>query len=393
VNKRLFLLVMLLLLVPVTSFSLEVYKKDEVLINAGWWGQIWAQSVSNMDTDSDGRFDDSLSDILMRRSYFYLGGTITQELGFFVHFASDKLGMDEMKDDSGNGLGSGVAVRDAWLNYKLMGNDLILQAGRMYVPFTRNYGTTSTKSMLTLDLDWGQGGHRSTIFYPSRVGRDDALAVWGNLLDDKLQYRFMFGDGEEDNAKNVDDSQRYAGRLSYSFFDPETDWFNAGTYLGKKRVLSLGFGADSQEDLVLAGRKQNYSAWTADLHYDQPLADGGNLTLTASYIDIVNSVNGISFTTLGSGDDGNLLSVKAGYLLPGTIGKGQLQPYGHYQLISVDESGKKDTQVYGVGLNYYIKGVDNKISLETTFVDQDKEIFKSNVQDETIITLQLAAGF
>ncbi|MCK9173497.1 MAG: hypothetical protein AB7T15_06315 [Desulfuromonas sp.] len=382
-----------LLLIPANAFSVEIYRKDDLSINAGWWGQVWAQSVSNMDTDSDGRFDDQLNDLLLRRSYFYLSGTITTELGFFVHYASDKLGMDEMNNDSSNGLGSGLAVRDAWISYRLLGNDLIVQAGRMYVPFTRDYGTTSTKALLTTDLDWGQGGHRSTIFYPSRVGRDDALTLWGNVLDDRLQYRFMVGDGEEDNAKNGDDRLRYAGRLSYSFFEPETDWFNAGTYLGKKKVLSLGLGADSQNDLVLAGREQNYRAWTTDLHYDQPFASGANLTLTAAYIDIRNSVNGISFTRLASGDSGSLLSVKAGYLLAGNLGKGQLQPFGHYQHIHVDERGKQDSQIYGIGLNYYLKGAANKLSLEATFVDQDEEIAGSNVQDETLITLQLAAGF
>ncbi|MEZ4578201.1 MAG: hypothetical protein R2875_09370 [Desulfobacterales bacterium] len=32
------------------------------------------------------------------------------------------------------------------MNYKVLGDDFMVQVGRMYVPFTRNYGTTSTKS-------------------------------------------------------------------------------------------------------------------------------------------------------------------------------------------------------------------------------------------------------
>ena len=324
---------------------------------------------------------------------------MTPELSFFLHFAGDKLGMDEMKNDSGKGLGSGLALRDGWINYKLLGDDLMVQVGRMYIPFTRNYGTTSTKSLLTTDLDWGQGGLRSSIFYPSNIGRDDAVTLWGNVLGDKLQYRFMVGDGEETDAKNPDDSMRYAGRLSYNFFDSETKWFNAGTYLGKKQILALGVGADFQKDLMLNSVEKlnrvekDYSAWTIDCHYDQPLANGDNLTFAASYIDISNTANKITFTRLASGDDGSLTSVKAGYYFGKKLGIGNLQPFAHYQIISVDESGKEDTDIYGIGANYYIKGAANKLSLEATFVDQDEEIAATDVQDETIITFQVSAGF
>ena len=164
--------------------------------------------------------------------------------------------MDEITNNSGDGLGSGLALRDGWINYKIAGDDLMVQVGRMYIPFTRNYGTTSTKSLLTADLDWGQGGLRSSIFYPSTIGRDDAITLWGNILEDKLQYRFMVGDGEENDAKNPDDTVRFAGRLSYNVFDPETNWFNAGTYLGSKHILALGMGVDFEQDLLIAGGKR-----------------------------------------------------------------------------------------------------------------------------------------
>lgn len=392
-TRKIVLVALLVLLGASNVFALEIYRKDDLSLNAGWWGQVWGQSVSNMDTNNNGQYDDSLNDILVRRSYFYLSGTVTPELSFFMHYAGDKLGMDEIKDDSGKGLGSGLALRDAWLSYNVLGNDLIVQAGRMYVPFTRDYGTTSTKSLLTTDLNWGQGGHRSTIFYPSNIGRDDALTFWGNVLNDKLQFRFMAGDGEEDDAKNHDDTMRYAGRLSYSVFTPETKWFNAGTYRGTKKVLALGLGMDSQNDLILAGNEENYFAWTADVFYEQPLAGGDALTLTASYIDVSNTVNSISFTQMASGDDGSIMALKAGYYFGTKIGTGNLQPFGHYQLISSDESGRDDTQVYGFGMNYYLKGAANKITLEGTFVDQDEELDGTNVQDETLVTLQFAVGF
>lgn len=390
-RKRMFSLAIGLLLLPTLVTSMEIYKNDDVSLSAGWWGQAWYQFVSDIDTNDDGRQDESLNDFLIRRSYFYLNGTVTPAISFFVHFAGDKLGMDEITNQSGNGLGSGLSLRDGWIRFNISGDDLILQVGRMYIPFTRNYGTTSTKSMLTIDLDWGQAGLRSGIFYPSNIGRDDSVTLWGNIQRDKLQYRLMVGDGEEDNTRNPNDSIRFAGRISYNFFDPETKWFNAGTYLGAKHVLALGVGFDSQQDIIIDDDEDDYSGWTVDLHYDKPLADGNNLTFAAAYIDISHSANGIKWTDFSVGDDGYLFSVKAGYYFGNQIGAGNLQPYASVQNINSDERGDDETFVYGVGLNYYIKGTGNKISLDATLIDQEKEIVDVK-EDYKIITLQFAAG-
>ena len=62
-------------------------------------------------------------------------------------------------------------------------------------------------------------------------------------------------------------------------------------------------------------------------------------------------------------------------------------------MISADESVDDDTSIYTVGLNYYIKGAVNKLTLGGTFVDQDDEIKDRRLEDRTIITLQIAAGF
>lgn len=56
----------------------------------------------------------------------------------------------------------------------------------MYVPLTRNYGTTSTKALLTTDLSFMQGGIRGAIFYASKVGRDDGVTLWGNPFEGRL---------------------------------------------------------------------------------------------------------------------------------------------------------------------------------------------------------------
>jgi hypothetical protein len=364
---------------------------DQTKGEIGFWGQTWYQYVEDgQDSDNDGIDDKGLNDFMIRRAYLYIKGQATPYFGFFTHIASDRIGQDGL-DDSSLGLGSGVAIRDLWITLKLH-DAFKIQSGRMYVPFTRNYGTTSTKALLTTDLDWAQGGIRSNIFYPSKVGRDDGATFWGNIKEGQFQYRFMVGEGAESDSINPDDNLRYAGRVSLSLFDPETGWFNQGTYLGEKRVLSIGGGGDYQEDLIFGTRKDDYSAWTVDLFYDQPLGAGA-FTFEGAYIDINNGPNGITFTQLSPGDDASIVSLKAGYLFQDELGPGQLQPFAHWQYIDVDENGKDGTNVYGLGLNYFIKGHANKISLDLTFVDQDEEIVSQNIQDHFIFTFQLAAGF
>lgn len=388
IRKTFFLLAAMVLL-PSLVWSFEIYRDGDASLSVGYWGQAWYQHVS--DYGVDGESDDSLNEFLIRRSYFNIRGTVTQDLSFFVHYAADRIGQEGL-DNPGMAVGTGLAVRDAYANYRIFGNDLMVQAGRMYVPFTRDYGTTSTKGLLTADLNWGQGGTRSGIFYPSKVGRDDGVTVWGNILEDSLQYRFMVADGVKGPAPdapmgpvgNPDDNFRYAGRVSYSFLTPETSWFNVATNLGEAPVIALGAGFDYQPDLDWGnGSQDDYSAYTADLHFDVPLGQGA-ATGTLAYINISNSANGIVDTDLAAGEDGEILSGQFGYLFVDRI-----QPFGHIQSIMPDADGTEDTLVYGLGVNYYIKGLANKITAEWTAVDSDSE----TVIDKDIFTVQLAFGF
>jgi hypothetical protein len=369
------------------EFQLGDQAKGEI----GFWAQTWYQYVEDgKDSDNDGIRDQSLNDFMIRRAYFSLRGEVTPYVDFFTYIATDRIGQEGL-DDPSLGVGSGVAFRDLWITFKPH-EAFKFQAGRMYVPLTRNYGTTSTMTLLTTDLDWAQGGIRSNIFYPNKVGRDDGATLWGNIRGGLIQYRFMLAEGEE-GARNPDDNLRFASRISASLFEPETGWFNQGTYLGKKRVLSLGAGIDAQNNLLLDTTREDYFSWTADVFYDQPLGNHGALTFEGAYIDIKNGPNPITFTQQASGDDASIISLKAGYLFPENIGPGQVQPFVHWQEISVDERGKDATNVYGLGLNYFIKGHANKVSLDCTFVDQKREIPNQDVQDHFIFTFQLAAGF
>jgi HAMP domain-containing protein len=136
---------------------------------AGLRMQSWYQFVE----DGEKAGEEDLHDFMVRRFYFYLKGEVMPRFGFFAHIAADRIGQDGL-DKASVGLGSSIAVRDAWIYYDFH-EAFKVQLGRYYIPFTRNYGTTSTFAMLPLELPFNQGGVRGGIFYASKVGRDDGV--------------------------------------------------------------------------------------------------------------------------------------------------------------------------------------------------------------------------
>jgi hypothetical protein len=203
----------------------------------------------------------------------------------------------------------------------------------------------------------------------------------------------MAGDGVNSTRANPNDNPRLAGRLTYNLFDTETDWFNSGTYLGKKHILALGWGIDTQNDLVTDGGHIDYLAWTLDMHYDQPFGGGNGLTVQSSFIKIANSPNSIPMTWLAAGDDAYIASLQAGYYFGRKAELGYLQPFAHYENIHVRERSNSDTQIYGLGFNYYLKDVANKMTLEVTVLDHKQEGESETApRDQVIVTLQFAAG-
>ena len=368
-------LVLILILFTVSIFGNIQKSFAQSKLDFGFWTQVWYQHVENGKEDSD------LNDFMVRRAYFSVKGQPTDYLSFFTHIAVDRFGQDGL-DNPSQGLGSGLTFRDLWVTLDL-DESFKIQAGRMYVPLTRNYGTTSTKGLLTTDLSFMQGGIRGTIFYTSKVGRDDGVTFWGNPFDGRLQYRMMISEGME-GSSNPTDNLRYVGRLVLNLLEPEKEWFNQGTYLGKKKVLSLGAGIDSQNNLTLNSQtSQDNLAWTVDAFFDYPLAKGA-VTMETAYIYLRNSTQANSFAQLAAGDNAEFYYLQTGYYFGTPIVWGNLQPYFRFETVSVQE--KTDTGFWSGGFNYYLKGHNAKASFDYTLI-------KSPGSDsQSIVTVQLAVG-
>lgn len=341
----------------------------------GFWTQAWYQYVEN------GKNSNDLNDFMIRRAYLSVKGQPASYINFFTHIAVDRLGQDGL-DNPSQSLGSGLNFRDLWITLKLS-ESFKIQAGRMFVPLTRNLGTTAAKALLTTDLSFMQGGIRGAIFYTSKVGRDDGVTLWGNPFNGRLQYRMMVSEGMED-ISNPDDNLRFVGRVAVNLLEPEKEWFNQGTYLGQKKVLSFGAGMDSQNNLTLNNQtgKDNF-VWTVDGFFDHPVAKGA-VTVESAYINIRNSTQVNNFAQLAAGDNAGLFYFQAGYYLDTHLGVGNLQPYFRYESVSVKQ--KSDTDFMSGGLNYYLKGHNAKVSVDYTYVN------RTATDDQSIFTVQFAIG-
>jgi hypothetical protein len=188
----------------------------------------------------------------------------------------------------------------------------------------------------------------------------------------------MVADGREGNPV-VKDGPRVTARVHVSLFDPETDYGYRGTYLGTKRVLTIGAAVDHQSDVAYGDSvgmtdPKDYKAWTVDVFYEQPTSAG---TFTASAAVVKYDTGRVHFglspdSDLPAGTDLEGHYVKFGYMLPGRVGPGRLQFFGRSEKSTYNQPmGYRDQKWNALGVHYYIEGQQLKLSAEFADVKFD----------------------
>lgn len=156
--------------------------------------------------------------------------------------------------------------------------------------------------------------------------RDMGVAVWGNLAEGKVQYRLDMMEGRKalSGYAMPKASFRYSARAHLSLWDSETGYGYKGTYLGKKKVMTIGAAVQSEPEVVYADvvaktGKLDYNAYTVDFFYERPVQETGAVTLSAAYenVDFDDSYLGMNpdSGTCGLNGQKNGWYAKAGYLL------------------------------------------------------------------------------
>jgi hypothetical protein len=124
----------------------------------------------------------------------------------------------------------------------------------------------------------------------SPVGRDAGLQFRGLLFDGHIDLRLGLFQGlratDQPAAMGMTATEvgsnnffRATGRLQINLLDPEPGYFYAGTYLGKKKILSIGLTGDTQK---------SYHYYGGDVFADLPLGPG----IFTAQVDVVHMTGG-----------------------------------------------------------------------------------------------------
>jgi len=188
--------------------------------------------------------------------------------------------------------------------------------------------------------------------YPALLpgGRDDGVALWGTFLEGRLKYEAGGFRGRV-GAPNLLAFPMFAGRVAYSFWDPEPGYYASGTYLGARKVLTLAVHGRYQRDGVKFasdGSPGRYAGFGADALAERDLGPAlGTVELGWSHYDASASADPLAF------EGNSAYATLAGmWLKPLWIGR--LQLGARYQWLN-PPGGPPRAKLDGV-LNYFIAG-------------------------------------
>ncbi|WP_432821652.1 selenite/tellurite reduction operon porin ExtI [Trichloromonas sp.] len=359
---------------PVWTFG----ENDKGLLKLDYKGQF---QLNTRDTGA-GDGDERATEFNFRRNRLALMGAYGQNFGLYVQteYTEDKnIGPFGVSD----GDDSEFQILDAVMRFKY-NNALNLWVGKFKYNLTRE-NLEACEMPLTLD--------RSVLIRAPFVStRDKGVALWGNLFNDVFQYRLDAMNGRNDSASSPESNLRYSARAHVSLLDPEKDYGYKGTYMGEKKVLTIGAAYQTESAVAYAGAKEaDYSAWTVDAFGEYPIEEVGTFTLSGAYVkyDLDDAYQNGSPDAEVTGINGekNGSYIKAGYMLPNL----PLQLFAraeNWSFAKLNDAYDQEVDMFGVGFNYYLRGQNLKVTVEYSELDYDKEVALEDI--ETLTTqLQL----
>ncbi len=222
---------------------------------------------------------DSLTqNLYLRRTRFLVGGTLLKHFEYFFETDYPNLFKGAVNETTMTfpKNSPGLNIQDAFATYKPVEDLFKIDAGYMLPPLAHNavqgattlYGWDYFSNSFRHSGVFGNGA-------PDPVGRDLGVQARGLLFDGHLEYRVGMFQGLRESpvaAAGGAAAQapgrnffRVAGRIQVNLLDAETGFFYSGTYLGAKRILSLGGAVDIQDD---------YKYFAGDAILDLPLGPG-----------------------------------------------------------------------------------------------------------------------
>jgi hypothetical protein len=234
------------------------------------FGLLWQSQYEARGNATSDRYSQNL---FIRRFALLIGGTVLKDFEYF--FDSDFA--DLFKAPTGEqGLknGPGFQTKDAFATYRALDERVKLEGGLLLPPGSHN-SLQGGGSIYALDFFANTFRH-SQVFGSTAnpYGRDVGFQARGLVVDGLLEYRAGVFQGRRNLPSGAKPGSRnpfrLAARVQLNFLDPETGFFYSGSYLGTKKILSLGGSVDFQHD-----DGASYRTYTGDAFLDLPVGPGG----------------------------------------------------------------------------------------------------------------------
>ena len=349
----------------------------------------WAQSQLNYSDDTPD--DVSNTNFLLRRARLLLVGQITDDFLIVSHIGLNNMSAQNM-DPVGTGDGSHVFLHDAWVQYNLS-EKLSLGGGLHYFNGISRLNNQSTLNMMTLDNNrssWAtlglsdQFARHLGVFAKGTLGKFQYQVAINNAIANSLDDRTPMQDQATYNGLAIlgsaESLYNYAGYFTYHLFDKESNYlpYKVGSYLGGKKVLTLGAGFFAHPSGSVVQRQneligEDVLLYAVDAFYDAPLGDR-NAALTAYAVHQQNDY-GENYL-FGPYGTGSMTYGHVGYAFASDNDNLRFQPYVSYATHQFD-AADDNRNVLGAGINAYFSGHSSKLTLEyksDTFGDLKQEI-------------------
>jgi len=328
---------------------------------------------------SNSKLEGTTQNLFLRRLRLMLSGNIGTDFEYFIITDDANLGKVGATDGTKNN--GGFIFQDAVLTYKFT-EKIKLDAGLIIVPLSH----ISTQAATNLH-SWDFGAYAFSQSGPlgSSTNRDGGVQVRGIVGKKHGNLEFRVGvfqgkraaevsaAGETLGRVNGRNSFRLAGRAQWNFFDSEGGLFLGGSYLGSKKLLSIGVGHDRQDD---------YSATAFDVYVDMPIGKNGIM----GQLDHVIMDGGKWLPTLHKQTTD---FAELGY----RIGAIKLSPMVRYESRKMDTPtiaipNSFDETRMGAGLAWWFKGHQNNLKLFYTKVDPKNVGENKTLKEYNQINLQ-----
>ncbi|MEP6801185.1 MAG: porin [Acidobacteriota bacterium] len=355
--------------------QVQVKVSEDVNFRLGFQIQGWADWLSDPVTRGFSR------NMFLRRVRLIVAGQVARNVTFFFQTDDQRLG------NAGTGtttptrsLTAGFVVQDAFGEWRIAGEKIMLDAGVFYVPQSRNV-LTSTSS--TLACDGASFVQQQNAATAGNGGRDVGLALKGYLQEDRLEYRAGVFDGQRAAATGTSGSRnapRFAGRVQYDFLDVEKGYTYVGTNRGSRKIVVVGGWADGQGDFL---------AWGADAAMDLPVAGGA----ATAELDYAFFDGGRQFLQTAGGVTTSLLPRESTITAQTACyhAATKLQPFVRYEKLTFSDAAlrTRDQRRFGAGINWFVAANNLKISGLYERIEPAVPVARARVKDMNHFAVQI----